>query len=288
MASSIALSTTSVDEVVQTARTGGADVHAGTLADRLEPLEHLDVAGVVCSCALLGPGCQRASDRRCSTRRNLPTRNATTCRWGACEGRSHERCHLTAARPTPDREPGTEKQPSTWDFAPRCGPGAPGRRRAPRRPCGGSPRAGTSPGRPTARSRPRRSGRRRRRRPGAVSAARRSPTISGQRRGELGDRHAAAEDLLAHEPVDDVGDRDHLVRTRGDDDRRSPWRRASAVSRWHHAAPARAVTAPARTSHTARADAGHVGLVGHRDEHLARRERRGARGTGRVARDRAR
>ena len=36
-----------VDEVVQTALTRGADVHAGTLADGLETLEHLDVARVV-------------------------------------------------------------------------------------------------------------------------------------------------------------------------------------------------------------------------------------------------
>ena len=36
-----------VDQVVQAALTGGADVHAGTLADRLQALEELDVAGVV-------------------------------------------------------------------------------------------------------------------------------------------------------------------------------------------------------------------------------------------------
>ena len=35
------------DEVVQAALAGGADVHAGALADRLEPLEHRDRAGVV-------------------------------------------------------------------------------------------------------------------------------------------------------------------------------------------------------------------------------------------------
>ena len=35
------------DQVVQAALTGGADVHAGPLADRLEPLEDLDRGGVV-------------------------------------------------------------------------------------------------------------------------------------------------------------------------------------------------------------------------------------------------
>ena len=35
------------DQVVQAALAGGADVHAGALADRLEPLEHLDRGGVV-------------------------------------------------------------------------------------------------------------------------------------------------------------------------------------------------------------------------------------------------
>src|SRR6202008_138176 len=36
-----------VHEVVQTQRTGRADVHAGSLADRFEPLEDGDVLGVV-------------------------------------------------------------------------------------------------------------------------------------------------------------------------------------------------------------------------------------------------
>ena len=35
------------DQVVQAALAGGADVHAGALADRLEALEHLDRGGVV-------------------------------------------------------------------------------------------------------------------------------------------------------------------------------------------------------------------------------------------------
>ena len=36
-----------VDEVVETARAGRADVHAGALANRLEPLEDGDVLGAV-------------------------------------------------------------------------------------------------------------------------------------------------------------------------------------------------------------------------------------------------
>ena len=36
-----------VDQMVQAALTGGADVHAGSLANRLEPFENLDVARVV-------------------------------------------------------------------------------------------------------------------------------------------------------------------------------------------------------------------------------------------------
>ena len=40
-----------VDEVVQTARTGRADVHSGTLANRFESFENLDVVcAVVCRC----------------------------------------------------------------------------------------------------------------------------------------------------------------------------------------------------------------------------------------------
>ena len=35
------------DEVVQRALVGAADIHAGALADRLQPLEHLDGGGVV-------------------------------------------------------------------------------------------------------------------------------------------------------------------------------------------------------------------------------------------------
>ena len=36
-----------VDEVVEAARAGGTDVHAGPLADRLEALKDLDILGVV-------------------------------------------------------------------------------------------------------------------------------------------------------------------------------------------------------------------------------------------------
>ena len=41
-------------EVVETARTGRADVHAGALADRLESFEHLDLVGPVVVGDLLG------------------------------------------------------------------------------------------------------------------------------------------------------------------------------------------------------------------------------------------
>ena len=50
-----------VDEVVQPAHTGRADVHAGTLADGLEALEDRDVLGVVARCAAV-----RSLGRRCS------------------------------------------------------------------------------------------------------------------------------------------------------------------------------------------------------------------------------
>ena len=48
-----------VDQVVQAALAGGADVHAGALADRVETLEDGDRAGVVGHgwVALLLPGC---------------------------------------------------------------------------------------------------------------------------------------------------------------------------------------------------------------------------------------
>jgi hypothetical protein len=51
-----------VDQVVQPALTGGADVHARTLADRVEPLENGDRTGVVVgvvTIALLGRGVGR-------------------------------------------------------------------------------------------------------------------------------------------------------------------------------------------------------------------------------------
>jgi hypothetical protein len=40
------------DQMVQTARTGGADVHTGTLAHRVETLEHLNVFGGIVAAAL--------------------------------------------------------------------------------------------------------------------------------------------------------------------------------------------------------------------------------------------
>ena len=46
-ASSTELSIDLVDEVMEASRPGGADVHAGPLADRLEALEDLDILGVV-------------------------------------------------------------------------------------------------------------------------------------------------------------------------------------------------------------------------------------------------
>jgi hypothetical protein len=42
-----------VDQMVEPARTGGADVHAGTLADGLEALQDRDVLGAVGAVALL-------------------------------------------------------------------------------------------------------------------------------------------------------------------------------------------------------------------------------------------
>ena len=46
-----------VDQVVQAARTGGADVHAGALAHRFEAFENLDVVGAV---AVVGFGVESA------------------------------------------------------------------------------------------------------------------------------------------------------------------------------------------------------------------------------------
>ena len=37
-----------INQVVQAAHVGGTDVHAGALADRLEPFEHLNLGSVVC------------------------------------------------------------------------------------------------------------------------------------------------------------------------------------------------------------------------------------------------
>ena len=49
--------------VHEAARVGGADVHAGTLADRLEPLEHLEVVGGVLGRGLGGRGLLRSGRR---------------------------------------------------------------------------------------------------------------------------------------------------------------------------------------------------------------------------------
>ena len=104
-----------VDEVVQTASAGGADVHAGALADRFEPLEDLDVAGVVCGCALLGSGCQRASVRCCVRPRDEPTQNPTRGAGGVRGKVARTDHHLTAA----DRPPtgaGSRKTPIYLGF----------------------------------------------------------------------------------------------------------------------------------------------------------------------------
>jgi hypothetical protein len=48
-----------VDEVVEPARSGGSDVHAGPLAYRFEALENLDFVGAICwrLLGLRGFGC---------------------------------------------------------------------------------------------------------------------------------------------------------------------------------------------------------------------------------------
>ena len=47
MASSMAVVDDLVDQVVEAALVGGADVHAGAAAHRLQPFQHLDIAGGV-------------------------------------------------------------------------------------------------------------------------------------------------------------------------------------------------------------------------------------------------
>ena len=49
------------DEVVETGQTGGSDVHAGPLADRVETLQNLDVLGAVVGGCLVGVGDTRTS-----------------------------------------------------------------------------------------------------------------------------------------------------------------------------------------------------------------------------------
>jgi hypothetical protein len=51
------------DQVVQAALTGGADVHARTLADGLEALEHGDRRGVVVAVAVGRDRCRVGEDR---------------------------------------------------------------------------------------------------------------------------------------------------------------------------------------------------------------------------------
>ena len=74
-----------VDEVMQAADAGGADVHAGPFADRLESLEDLDVLGVVVGAlrSLRSGGRLRDSGQTSSDRgRAEPTRR----RWGPRAG----------------------------------------------------------------------------------------------------------------------------------------------------------------------------------------------------------
>ena len=92
-----------VDEVVQSARPGRADVHARALADRLEPLEDGDVLGVV-ACFLLGAPCgaivirQRSSD------------DIETPRYRASSGAPGRRklVYIRIAQRTPEDRPSAE------------------------------------------------------------------------------------------------------------------------------------------------------------------------------------
>ena len=61
------------DQVVQAALTGGADVHAGALADRLEALEDLDRGGVVLDVR------RAASGRLAATAAELRLRSRRDC-----------------------------------------------------------------------------------------------------------------------------------------------------------------------------------------------------------------
>ena len=98
-----------VHQVVEPAGARGPDVHARTFADRLQSLQHLDVAGVIACCGLLGR--QRASDRA----RAAASRSDAGGR--AREGRTNPLSlpHGRDARP----ERGAEKRCSSWGFAPR-------------------------------------------------------------------------------------------------------------------------------------------------------------------------
>ena len=61
-----------VDEVVEAARAGGADVHAGPFADRLEAFEDLDILGVVVWLFHSTSQCAEGRDRGTRGRPNLP------------------------------------------------------------------------------------------------------------------------------------------------------------------------------------------------------------------------
>ena len=61
-----------VDEVVEASRAGGADVHAGPLADRLEAFEDLDILGVVVRLLHSTSQCAEGLGRGTGGRPNLP------------------------------------------------------------------------------------------------------------------------------------------------------------------------------------------------------------------------
>ena len=107
------------------------------------------------------------------------------------------------------------------------------RRRAPRRPCGGSPRAGTGPARPTVPRSPPTTRTPASRLTGAVSAASRCPDDLGPPRRELGRSASRATKTSSREqPVDDVADRHGVARSRSSlRVRRTPSRAASGAPR---------------------------------------------------------
>ena len=72
-----------VDEVVQPAHTGRADVHAGTLADGLEALENRDVLGVVARWLLLSVGWVAGAQGSLSSTQATPRRDDQSSEAGA-------------------------------------------------------------------------------------------------------------------------------------------------------------------------------------------------------------